>query len=312
MPVSDKVQTAQEILEALGLPAHQQNEMSAFVLLALADLKPDSDWADAKHASKTVTKGIMDFIKSEYGHKYAPNTRETVRRQVLHQFVQAGIVEYNPDNPSLPVNSPKAHYALTKEVVVVLRAFGTSDYSQIVQQFVKAQPGLGEIYSKKRNLKRVPVTLPNGDTVELSPGSHSLLQAAVIKEMASRFLPKAKLLYLGDTAQKSLYIAEVDLKSLAISVDEHEKLADVMLLSSDNATLFIVEVVTSHGPVSPKRFEELEQILAACSLRRVYITAFPDVSAFKKHVSDIAWETEVWIASEPDHMIHFNGPKFLK
>ncbi|MFS2517149.1 MULTISPECIES: BsuBI/PstI family type II restriction endonuclease [Parabacteroides] len=28
-------------------------------------------------------------------------------------------------------------------------------------------------------------------------------------------------------------------------------------------------------------------------------------------MADIAWETEVWIAENPGHMIHFNGDRFI-
>jgi len=312
MVTDNKIQAAQAILRDLGLPPAQQNKMSALVLLALAGLSPETPWSDAKRISRTVTRGIMDFIKDEYDVPYAPNTRETVRRQVLHQFVQAGVAEYNPDNPSLPVNSPKAHYALTKEVLAVMRTYSTEQYGLAIEKFLKTQPALVELYSKKRDGQLVPVTLPDGRRVELSPGHHSLLQAKVIEDWAGRFAPGAKLLYLGDTAQKTFLLAEDELHRLSIPVDEHEKLPDVLLLSEDGKSVFIVEVVTSHGPVSPKRFEELEAVLAGCPLRRVYVTAFPDIAEFRKHIGDIAWETEVWIAAVPDHMIHFNGPKFLQ
>jgi hypothetical protein len=105
-----KVEEAKKILKALGIPPAQQNEISALTLLALCGLKPKDSWANASRPSLTVTKGIMAFIAEHYQKAYAPNTRETFRRQVLHQFVQARIVDYNPDEPNLPTNSPRAHY----------------------------------------------------------------------------------------------------------------------------------------------------------------------------------------------------------
>jgi hypothetical protein len=75
--------------------------------------------------------------------------------------------------------------------------------------------------------------------------------------------------------------------------------------------LFMVEAVTSHEPVSPKRHQEIESFLGRCQAERVYVTAFLSIAEFRKYAADIAWETEVWIAATPDHMIHFNGPKFL-
>jgi len=83
-----KVRQAQEILSDLGMPKAQQNDISAFTLLALCNNRKNSKWKDASRQSMTVTKGIMNFIRDNYGKEYAPNTRETFRRQVLHQFVQ--------------------------------------------------------------------------------------------------------------------------------------------------------------------------------------------------------------------------------
>ncbi len=312
MSKTNKIKAAQEILKELGLPEAQQNEMSALVLLALADLGPDAEWTDAKRISRTITKGIMSFMSNKYGREYKPNTRESVRRQVLHQFVQGGIAEYNPDNPNLPTNSPKAHYALSEPVVKVLQAYDSGSYAKAIDSFLSSQPALVDVYRKKRQVRMVPLTLPYGQKLELSPGAHSLLQARVVEDFAPRFAPGGELLYMGDTAQKTLYVAQQELKKLSVPISEHDKLPDVLLLDKGSCRLFVVEAVTSHGPVSPKRLQELEEIFSKCSFQRIYVTAFPDIVEFKKHIADIAWETEVWIAAIPDHMIHFNGPKFLK
>lgn len=101
------------------------------------------------------------------------------------------------------------------------------------------------------------------------------------------------------------------MEKLIIPFSQHDKLSDVVFYDEKEHVLFLIEAVTSHGPVSPKRQIELEQTLRKCTAKQIYISAFPGISEFKRHVSDIAWETEVWIADNPGHMIHFNGPKFL-
>ncbi len=106
-------------------------------------------------------------------------------------------------------------------------------------------------------------------------------------------------------------IATDHLKQLNIPEMNHEKLPDVVLYDEKKNWLFLIEAVTTHGPVSPKRHAELEVALRRCSAGRVYVTAFMDFSTFKKYASDIVWESEVWIAEFPSHMIHFNGDKFL-
>ncbi|MDI6804917.1 MAG: hypothetical protein QME58_13945 [Bacteroidota bacterium] len=130
-----KIEEAQIILKELGLPKSQQNEISALTLLALCSIKNNSNWKDAQRISLKVTKGVMAFIAKYYKRRYAPNTRETIRRQVLHQFVQARIADYNPDNPNLPVNSPNAHYAISKQVLEFIKTFGTKKWRVSVEIF---------------------------------------------------------------------------------------------------------------------------------------------------------------------------------
>jgi hypothetical protein len=306
-----KVEEAKKILKALGIPPAQQNEISALTLLALCGLKRKDSWANASRSSLTVTKGIMAFIAEHYQKIYAPNTRETFRRQVLHQFVQARIVDYNPDEPDLPTNSPRAHYSLSSAALNAIRTFGTTRWKIASKHFVSRHGALLEIYRKERAARLVPVQLPDGRTLSLSPGKHNKVQAAVVKQFAPRFAPGAKLLYLGDTAKKNLFNDNERLSNLGVPITEHDKLPDVVLHDVSRNWLCLVEAVTSHGPMSPKRVYELEKMFAQCPIGKVFVTAFQNFDEFRKHLKKIAWETEVWIAEIPDHLIHYNGDKFL-
>jgi len=306
-----KVQEAQKILKALELPPEQQNEMSALTLLALTGVGPKEPWKNAARKSLTVTKGIMAFAATRYRKKYAPNTRETFRRHVLHQFVQAGVADYNPDNPSLPTNSPRAHYAISEAALSVVRTFATKEWATACAQFKKQQGSLLDLYRSKRSTIMVPVHLPSGETFALSPGKHNEIQAAVIKEFAPRFAGSPKVLYFGDTAKKNLVIDVDALQQLNVSITEHDKLPDIVLYDGKRNWLFLIEAVTSHGPMSPKRVVELRKMFSRCSAGLVFVSAFWDFDQFRKHLKDIAWETEVWIAEVPDHLIHYNGDKFL-
>ncbi len=140
---------------------------------------------------------------------------------------------------------------------------------------------------------------------------HNRVQAAVVEEFAPRFAPGAILLYLGDTAKKSLHMDAGILAGLGIPITEHDKLPDIILYDKQRNWLFLVEVVTSHGPMTPKRVVELRVLLASCKARPIFVSAFPDFTEFRKHLRDIAWETEVWLAETPDHLIHYNGDRFL-
>lgn len=157
----------------------------------------------------------------------------------------------------------------------------------------------------------IPVTLPDGAAVRLSPGSHNELQKAIIEEFGPRFAPGAVVVYLGDTAKKHVVLADEVLARHGITITEHDKLPDVVLLSERDEWIYFVEAVTSHGPVTPLRKANLEDMVAGGDLSPVFVSAFLNRDDFRRWITDIAWETEVWLASDPDHMIHFNGDKFM-
>ena len=293
------------------MPLAQHNQMSGMTLIALCGLTPDAPWSAAKRGPCTVTKGVMDYLKEHYGTEYAPNTRETFRRQVLHQFVQGRIADYNPFEPELPTNSPRAHYAITEAALKAVQLFGANSWNSAVDEFRREQGALVERYERERNKNLVPIKLPDGQELQLSPGKHNEVQKAIVEDFAPRFAPGANLLYLGDTAKKNLFVDDMGLSKLGIPITDHEKLPDVVLYDSKRNWLFLVEAVTSHGPMSPKRVVELEDMIAGCSAAPVYVSAFPDFVEFRKHMQAIAWETEVWLCDTPDHMIHYDGDQFL-
>ncbi|GAJ06444.1 unnamed protein product, partial [marine sediment metagenome] len=228
-----------------------------------------------------------------------------------HQFVQGRIADYNPDEPDLPTNSPRAHYAISEAALTAVRKFGLPEYKKHIANFINSQGSLIEIYEKSRKAKKVPVILPNGKKFNLSPGKHNELQASIIKEFAPRFLKSPKVLYFGDTAKKGLVIDLPSFVLLNVCVSDHDKLPDVVLLDSSKNWIFLIEAVTSHGPMNPKRLFELQEMFKASKCGKIFVSAFPDFTEFKRHSKEISWETEVWIADFPEHIIHYNGDKFI-
>lgn len=305
-----KREEAMEVLKGLGLPKQQQNERSCLTLLALAKLSEKTSWAKTQRPLLRIWD-IMGWMKDKYGKIYAANSRETIRRQTVHQFEQARLIDRNPDDPARPTNSGETRYQLTEDAAEVLRSFDTPDFSRNCRKFLEHHGSLTEAYKRARNLLKVPVTLPDGSKIKLSPGVHNELQRLIVEEFGARFAQGSMVIYLGDTARKRLMVAKDILDSLSIPDMNHDKLPDVVLYDERREWLFLIEAVTAHGPVSPKRHAELEALLKECPAKRVYVTAFMDFAGFKKYASEIAWESEVWIAEFPDHMIHFNGDKFL-
>lgn len=306
----DKIKEGIDILKNLGLPRAQQNDRSALTLLALLDLKRNDLWLKSKRRIIRI-HDILMFIEKSYKKKYAENTRETIRRQTLHQFEQAGIVLRNPDDPFRPTNSPNTVYTITDEALEVIKKYGTPKWKKALHEFIKDKGKLIEKYEKRKAKNLISLNMPNGSSIQFSPGKHNKLQVEIIKNFMPRFCPKAKLVYVGDTARKLLFVENELLKVLGIPITEHDKLPDVVLYDESKTHLFLIEAVTAHGPISPKRQIELENTLKDCKAIKIYVSVFPDFHEFKRHIDNIAWETEVWIADNPDHMIHFNGPKFF-
>lgn len=312
-----KLTQAKEILKALGMPEKQRNDRSAWVFLALANLKPSSAW-DSAASPLLPTYIIMQFIREEYGQDYKPNSRETIRRQTLHQFEQARLVDRNRDNPKRPTNSKDNNYSLNKPIIDILHNYPEGPWESLIESFLKEVPTLTQEYAKAREIQKIPVRLPGGKAISLSPGKHNQLHADIVHEFCPRFAQGSEVLYIGDTAGsrpdeggKLLHLEAVELEQIGVPPMSHEKLPDVVVYDKDKNWLFLIEAVTSHGPVSPKRWKELELALSDCTAGKVYVTAFPDIKEFKKNANDIAWETEVWIAEMPDHMIHYNGDRFM-
>lgn len=298
------------ILISLGLPRAQQNERSALSLLALLNLTPDKNWSKAKAPLMGITP-IMDWMQKHYKKVYAPNTRETVRRQTMHQFVDAGIALYNPDMPDRPVNSPKAVYQIEPGTLELLRSFGSSAWHDNLIDFLSRRETLAEKYANEREQNRVPVQIAKGKRITLSPGEHSELIRAIIEDFSPRFAPGSILVYAGDTGDKWGYFNATLLAELGVEVDAHGKMPDVVLYYAKRNWLLLVESVTSHGPVDAKRHSELAKLFKKARPGLVYVTAFPNRSIMARYLSEIAWETEVWVAEAPSHLIHFNGERFL-
>jgi hypothetical protein len=308
--VQAKIDQALKIIIDVGMPRAQQNERSALCLLALLDMEPTDTWQEVKPHLIGITP-IMDFAREHYHKDYAPNTRETFRRQSMHQFVQAGIALYNPDDPTRPVNSPKAVYEPSPDFIELVRMYGTSEWAESLAKYLEANTALAQKYDWEREQVKIPVQVSDELVLKLSSGDHSLLIKDIIEEFAPRFVPGSELVYVGDTGSKWNHFNEELLSSLGVAVDNHGKMPDVILYYPEKDWLVLAESVTSHGPVDGKRYEELSTMFASATCGLVYITALPSRSLLSKYLPVIAWETEVWVSESPSHLIHFNGDKFL-
>ncbi len=306
----DLTASALAFLEGLDFPRTQLNERSALTLLAICNLKPGDDWRAATAPLVGITP-MMNHMRDHFGKAYAPNTRETIRRQTMHQFVDAGLALYNPDKPDRPVNSPSAVYQIAPDALALVRLIGRPDYAAAMRTYGRQRQSLAAQYAAERDLVRLPVRLGKGLEIKLSAGEHSELIRAIVEEFAPRFVPDARLIYVGDTGDKIGFFDVDLLTSLGVKVNAHGKMPDVVFYDERRNWLILAESVTSHGPVDGKRHGELKALFAGSSAGPVYVTAFLTRRAMSKYLTEIAWETEVWVADAPTHLIHFNGERFL-
>ncbi|MFH1127597.1 MAG: BsuBI/PstI family type II restriction endonuclease [archaeon] len=307
----NKISEALDLLKQLNVPKKQQNERSALALLALLSLKENDSWTSAK---KTLIRvhDMMIFIKEEYNREYAENSRETFRRQTLHQFEkEVGIVERNADEPTRPTNSPNTTWSVTDDTLRIAKSYGTQRWNTKLPKFLKKIKRTIISYKVKRSKNKLSISLDDSEIV-FSPGKHNELQIDILNDFRKNFCQNAEVLYVGDTAHKMLYLNEPLLKEINLEIKKHDILPDIVLLDRQKDRLYLIEAVSSHGPVSNKRLIELNKYFSKLEYTKIFVSAFPSITEFKRHVDDIAWETEVWISEIPNHMIHFNGDKFLR
>lgn len=305
-----RIDEALQILTQMGFPRAQLNERSALTLLALLDLKPIDSWQLAAAPLMGITP-IMEFMAQNYGKVYKPNTRETVRRQTVHQFLDAGLIVANPDKPSRPINSPKTVYQIEESALELLRTYGSDDWEKSITTYLASVDTLKKRYAQERQMSRIPIEI-EGEITTLSPGGQNILIEKIINDFAPRFTPGGKLIYIGDTDEKFAHFNQAALTELGINVDSHGKMPDVIIHFTASNWLVLIEAVTSHGPINPKRQNELQNIFKGSKIPLVMVTAFLSRQAMIEYLTDIAWETDVWVAEDATHLIHFNGQHLLQ
>lgn len=307
-----------QILEAVGIPLELKTlrglEKMAMVLLAVADIKSSDEWENAKEPNEKralKTRDIINFINENFDEKISSGSYDDIRRKDLKLLVLSGIVINSAENPNAPTNDPTRGYSLEPSFRDLISTFNTSKWKGHLKNYNANKTSLAESLARNRNIEKVPVTIPNGEKLELSAGQHNLLQKLIIEEFLPRFGKGCELLYVGDTTNKSLYLRKDKLESLQFFELAHDTLPDVVAYDVKRNWLYLIEAVYSSGPMSEIRVAEIRQSAKSCNAELVFVTAFLDKLTFKKWMLEIAWESEVWIAEIPDHLIHFDGEKYL-
>jgi hypothetical protein len=301
---------ALEILKLLGFAPRQSNEVAAYTFLALLDLAANDPWSAASNPLRGITP-IIQFIAKAYGVRYAPNTRETIRDEAVKYFVETSLLLRNPDNPSRPTNSGQTVYQLEPTALALVRTYGAKPWPAQLKEYLANRARIRQAVERERNLARIPVRLPSGETVTVSPGGQNPLIKRIIEQFCPRFAQGATVVYIGDAESKFLHLEAAYLEGLGVVIAPSAKMPDVAVHDTKRNWLVLVEAVTSAGAVDWKRRNELKQLFKGCKAGLVFVTAFETRRAMQSFLPQISWETEVWVAEDPDHLIHFDGERFL-
>lgn len=315
-PVQKIINEAIDILESIGIPVLDQTERSlermGMSFLALTDVK--KDWKSAKSLTDGYglsSKDIIKYFNENFEDKISVGTYDSVPKYYIKLLIVGGFVEKSGLNPKENYNSKTRKYAVHKFVRDLVLHYNTSSWNKKLKEFNKNKILLHEELKRKRDLNLLPVILPNGKKLNFSPGNHNELQKQIIESFLPRFGSNCEVLYVGDGANKSLLKEGAKLQELNFFDISHGMLPDIVAYSKSKKWLFLIEAFYSTGTISEIRMKELKQNLVSCKAEIIFVTAFATKKEFQKHILKIAWETEVWTADNPDHLVHFNGHKFL-
>lgn len=315
-----KIEQAQEILTALGLPVAKQTIVRrrrwALCLLALANVKPADSWSHATYwqgegSWALRSRDVIKFWNEHYGQNLKDSSYDDVRDEDLSYLVLGGIALAAAGRPAAARNAPNRRFALSGDAHHVVVSYGTGSFPARAEQYVRTHGSLTERLERPRETRAVVARLPDGRELRFAQGGHNELQAAIVERFLPTFAPAFRLLYVGDAARRRLVCEENALRELGLERLMSSRLPDVIALDTERQWIFMVEAFESSGPIDAKRWIELEELAAECKFPRVYVTAFRTRDKFRQNAAKIAWETEVWIEGSPGHLVHFDGGRLL-
>lgn len=316
--VRQKIAEALQILEAAGVPfqdlTKRRLEKMAMCFLAVANIDANKNWSSAaKPADAHIlkTRDIIKYINDKFAENISSGSYDDIRRRDLLRPVQMELIIKSANKEDADTNDGTRGYGISPKLSTLARAFGTDKWEETAKNFKPDQEYIDAIEGR-RDVPKLKVLLPDGAELLLDDGPHNQIQKAVVEEFLPRYGYGSQVLYIADTADKKAVKNDASMKSLGLDVADRGMLPDIVAFSPDKSWLYLIEAVHSSNPLNPERCIELRRtVLRDCPHGVVFVTAFLTRKDFAKWSSDLAWETEVWIADNPDHMIHFNGDKFL-
>ncbi len=313
--IQELINTSLYILENFGIPLDntpRRLERMAMAFLASGDIKSLNELPSAKDLSSGYslkTRDIINFVNKNFNEKISSGSYDDIRRKDLKLLTIAEVVLQS--SPNSATNDSTRGYTINPTYAELIRIFGKKNWEKLVFDRLKDIEPLSHKLKRARQISKVEATLPSGGQLTFSTGEHNNLQKAIIEEFLPRYGFGADVLYVGDTSDKYLYLEKEQLENLKFFEISHEELPDVIAYSKKKNWLYLIEAVHASGPISEIRLLQLQRLTKECTADIVFVTAFLNRQKFRQFIAEIAWETEVWIADNPDHLVHFNGDKFL-
>jgi len=316
--VKEKIIDGLCILESVGVPlddlTSRRLEKMSMSFLALCCINPESKWGEVKSISDSwtlTTREIITYINEHFEENISPGSYDDIRRKDLIRIAGMGLVIKSANNLNADRNDGTRGYAITEELALLVKSFKSKNWTIELNRFEIDQEYIDQFKSTRKK-EKLTVQLEEGVTISLHDGPHNQIQKSIIEEFLPIYGYNSTVLYVGDTSEKQLHKNSKKMKELGLNIDDRGMLPDIVAFSETKKWLYLIEAVHSSNPLNAERCIELSRtLLNKCPYGVVFVTAFLSRKDFAKWMPQIAWETEVWLADNPNHMIHFNGDKFF-
>lgn len=313
-----KILDAIDILKCVGVPTDdltpRRLEKMAMSFLSVCNIRADSKWSQTESlvdGRALRTREIIQYININFEENISFGSYDDIRRKDLLRPVQMGLIVKSANNPDADTNDGTRGYALDDSFASLVKSFGSAKWKDQVNKFKVDEDYINQ-FEGKRKLNKLEVKLEDGVTIKLDDGPHNQIQKAIVEQFLPIYGHGATVLYIGDTSEKHMHKYSAKMKELGLDIADRGMLPDIVAFSDNKQWIYLIEAVHSSNPLNPERCIELRRtVLNNCQYGVVFVTALLSRKDLSKWMSQIAWETEVWLADNPNHMIHFNGDKFL-
>lgn len=281
--------------------------------LAVGDVRTSAGWKkikDSNNEYSLTTREIIAYENKHFEENISSGSYDDIKRKDLARLLLASIIVHS--KPGSNTSNPTRGYKISNEYSRIIKNYGQSDWFAQVRTFNQMHPTYQERVSTKRDIPKLIVHTPDGKEIHLKDGEHNAIQKQIIEELLPRFGYGSTLLYCGDSDNRYGIIYEKEsLANLGFSDLSRSILPDVVAYSAKKDWIYLIEAYHTSNPITPQRKLELQQLLGENAKKAIFITAFENTAIYRNCLEELAWETEVWIATEPDHMIHRNGSRFM-